>query len=239
MRRFVFGAAILMAGILTAQSQPDIAEILANVSSTYSSAKEYRFSVTKSGEESGSIRIAVRKPDKFRFEADGRVVDGADAFRNLTVVGEGSTVWIYRSELRQYTKKNVTPALLDTEPPEVTPETFVLQAGVVFLTRYVQLAKAVDRARLLRKETIQVGDGEVECDVLEIQAPLPGYRDTYTWWVDEKRHLVLREDIKPATPRRPLSSTIYTMAQIGEQIPDELFHFSPPPGAKFADEPER
>jgi outer membrane lipoprotein-sorting protein len=136
-------------------------------------------------------------------------------------------------------KKNMTPALLDTEPPDVTPETFVLQAGAVFLTHYIQFAKATEKARLLRKETTRVGDATVECEVIEIQAPLPGYRDTYTWWVDDKRHLVLREDTKPATPRRPASSTVFAVAQIGGPMPDGLFRFTPPPGAKLADDPER
>jgi outer membrane lipoprotein-sorting protein len=239
MRRFVVEAAILIATVPAAQSQRRVVDILGDVRDTYSSANEYRFSVTKSGEESGSITIAVRKPNQFRFEADGRVVDGTDAFRKLTVVSDGGSVWIYQSELNRYARKNVTPALLDTEPPEVTPETFVLQAGVVFLTHYIQFAKVTDRARLLRKETIRVGNAGVECEVIEIHAPLPGYRDTYTWWVDDERHLVLREDTKPATPRRPASSMVFAAAQIGEPLPDGLFRFTPPSGAQLADGPER
>jgi outer membrane lipoprotein-sorting protein len=78
MRAFVLGTAILVTPVLVAQGQPDVADILTKVSDTYANAKEFRFTVNKTGEESGVMRIAVRKPDKFRFEADGRVVDGAD-----------------------------------------------------------------------------------------------------------------------------------------------------------------
>jgi outer membrane lipoprotein-sorting protein len=163
---------------------------------------------------------------------------GPTAFNHVTTISDGLTAWNYNSAQNQYTKNNVTPALLDTEPPEVTPETFVLQAEAVFLTRYVQLGKAADRARLLRKETLQTAGGAAACYVIEIQAPLPGYRDTYTWWVDEKSYLVLREDTKPTAPKRPLSSTIYSTAMIGEPIPDELFHFSAPPGAKLVEKLE-
>jgi outer membrane lipoprotein-sorting protein len=71
--------------------------------------------------------------------------------------------------------------------------------------------------------------------VLELDAPLPGFRDNYTWWVDQKRGLVLREDTRPASSRRPPSSVVYTMASIDEALPAELFHFTPPAGAKLVD----
>lgn len=235
MRSLALGTAILAAPLFTAQAQTYVARILTGVSETYANANEYRFAVTKKGEESGVMKIAVRKPDRFRFEADGRVVDGADAFSKVLIVSDGGTTWNYRAEENSYTKKRVAPALLDTEPAEVTPETFVLQAEAVFLTRYARFAKAADHARVLRKENVQSGGQSVACTVVEIEAPLPGYRDTYTWWVDEKTHLVLREDTRPASSRRPLSSTIYTEAAIGEPIPEQMFHFTPPPGARLVD----
>lgn len=235
MHVLALGTAILAAPLLSAQVQTDVAGILAKVSETYANAQEYRFAVTKKGEESGVMRIAVRKPDRFRFEANGRVVDGADAFSNVLIVSDGGATWNYRAEGNAYTRKRVAPALLDTEPAEITPETFVLQAEALFLTRYAQLGKAADHARVLRRENLQAGAQSVACAVIEIKAPLPGYRDTYTWWVDEKRHLVLREDTRPASPRRPVSTTIYTEAVVGEPIPQEVFHFTPPPGAKLVD----
>ena len=163
------------------------------------------------------------------------MLDGADAFGNVTMLSDGFTAWNYMQGPNQFTKKSTTIPLLDTEPPEVSPETFVWQAESVFITRYAEMAKAVDHAKFLRSETIGVGGGTVDCYVFEIEAPMPGYRDTYTLWVDKKRHLVVREDTKPASSRRPASSTIYTIASINEAIPEELFHFTPPPGAKLVD----
>ena len=230
MRAFVLGIAALSMPVLIAQ-QPDAAGVLHKVGETYANAKQYRFAVKKSGEEAGFMAIAVRKPNQFRFEADGRVIDGADAFGNVTMVSNGDTVWNYISGLQQYTRKSTTLPLLDTEPPDITPEAFVLQAETVFLTRYAELAKATDHATFIREETIQGAD----CYVIRIQAPLPGFRDDYTWWVDKKRYLILREDTQPSTPRRPSSSTIYTLATIDEPIPEELFHFTPPPGSKLVE----
>lgn len=236
MRVFVLGIGCLLAPAVLAQSQPDLAGILSKVSETYANAKQFRFTIKKSGEESGVLQIAVKKPNRFRFEADGRVIDGADAFSNVTMVSDGGSAWNYFAEQQQYTRKKITLPLLDTEPPAISPETFVLQAETIFLTRYAELAKALDHARYLRRETLQAESGSVNCYVIELTAPRPGYRDTYTWWVDPQRYLVLREDTKPATPRRSVSSVIYTVAAIDEPIPDEVFRFTPPPGAKQVDQ---
>jgi outer membrane lipoprotein-sorting protein len=235
MRVFWLAIAGLAASALTAQDRPDVTDILGKVRDTYTNAKQYRFAVKKSGEESGFMRIAVRKPNQFRLEADGRVLDGADAFGNVILVSDGYIAWNYMQGTNRFTKKSTSIPLLDTEPPEVSPETFVWQAEAVFITRYAEMAKAADRAKFLRSETISAAGGTVDCYVFEIQAPLPGYRDTYTWWVDKKRYLILREDTKPSGSRRPPSSTIYTMATINEAIPDDLFRFTPPPGATQAD----
>jgi len=238
MRAFLLVAASLLALAARAQSQPDVSVILRQVGERYANAKQYRFAVKKSGEESGSLEIAIRKPDQFRLEADGRVIDGADAFNRVTLVSDGGTAWNYFAESQQYTRKRVTLPLLDTEPPAISPDTFVLQADTVFLTRYAEFAKAADHARLLRQEIIAAGGGTADCYVIEFQAPLPGFRDRYTWWVDKTRHLVVREDTQPASSRRPASSVIYTAASIDEPLPDDLFRFTPPPGAKQVDQLE-
>ncbi len=221
-------ATVLLAAPLCAQPSPDVSAILQRVSETYASARKYRFAMKKSGEEAGTLDIAVQKPNRFHLQANGRVLDGVDAFSNITMVSDGGSAWNYVPDLQQYTRKPVSLPLLDTEPPAITPETFVLQADVVFLRRYAELAKASDRARFLRQESL----GGIQCYVIELRAPRPGYRDTYTWWVDPRRSLVLREDTVPESPRRPRSSVVYSLASVDEALPDELFHFSPPAGAR-------
>ena len=235
MRAFVLGIAGLLPAAI-AQNQPDPAGILAKVGETYANAKQYRFEMKKSGEESGTLQIAIRTPSRFHFYAEGSVIDGADSFDRVTMVSDGGSAWNYIGGRGQYTRKNTSLPLLDTEPPEVSPETFVLQAEVVFLSRYARFAKAAaSSARLLRQETIPIAGGTADCYVFEIHAPLPAFQDDYTWWVDKNRYLVLREDTKPSSARRKPSSTIYTLASIDEPVPEELFHFTPPPGAKQVD----
>jgi len=228
----VFAMICTVAPMLFAQSQPDATAILRKVGDTYANAKQYRFAIKKTGEERGVMEIAVQKPGRFRFEADGRVIDGADAFSKVTMVSDGASAWNYSAEPGEYTQKMTTLPLLDTEPPDITPETFVLQADAIFLTHFSEFAKAADRARLAREDVLPTPNGNIDCYVFEFHAPLPGFRDDYTWWVDRQRYLVLREDTRPATPRRPPSSTIYTLASIDEPLPAELFRFTPPAGAK-------
>jgi len=220
--------AVLWAPALSGQ---DLASILRRVSEKYANADQYRFEMRKSGEESGTLKIAVQKPNRFRLEANGQVIDGSDAFPNITMVGDGASAWNFVPEPAQYTKKKVTLPLLDTEPHAISSETFVLQADVVFLSRYARLAAAADHAKLIRQE----GDNYV----IELCAPLPGFRDQYTWWVDKRRYLVVREDTQPASTRRPVSSVVYSVASIDEPIPEDVFHFTPPAGAKQVEQLEQ
>lgn len=220
---------MLIAPVAMAQTAPDVRDILRSVGETYGNAKQYRFAVAETGEDQGLIQIAVQKPNRFHFETDQQVPGGEDRFGPMTMVSDGNAVWNYASGLQQYTKKSTSLPLADTEPPDVTPETFVLQAETVFITRYVRLATAVDHAKVLRQENFQ----NAECYVIELQAPLPGFRDTYTWWVDKIRHVVLREDTQPDSPRRRPSRSVFSVARIDEPLPEELFHFTPPPGAKL------
>lgn len=237
MRLFLVLAAAVAVAPLDAQTSGVQAAdtILSRVAALYSGARQYHFAALKTGEEKGSLEIWVRHPDRFRFEGDGGVIDGSDPFPKVTFTGNGDDAWNYVPILKQYTKKRTTLPLLDTEPPEIAPDAFVFQADAVFLTRYARLAKAPEHARLAREETISMGSRPVACYVIELHAPLAGFRDDYTWWVDKKRFLILREDTKPATARRPSSRIEFTAASIDEPVSDDLFHFVPPEGTKLVD----
>ena len=64
-------------------------------------------------------------------------------------------------------------------------------------------------------------EGNVACYVVSLSD-----RNTqYTWWIDNKNSQVVREDSDKV-------STIFTTIKLGEALPDELFKFAPPPGAR-------
>jgi outer membrane lipoprotein-sorting protein len=217
------------------QSQPNDAEILRKVGDNYSNAKQYRFVLKQTGEEPASIEIAVEKPDKFRFVTDGDVPSGKDNWETVTMVSNGGTVWNYVAGLKQYTKRDSGLPFADTEPPDVTPDIWVFQAETRFMTRYARLSTAADHATLVRQEAIQTAAGMVDCYVIELKAPLPGFRDDYTWWVDSKRFLVLRDDTRPASTRYRPSSSVFSVASINEPLPEGVFQFTPPAQATLVE----
>ncbi len=236
MRVLVLGITILSA--VWGQSKPDVAEILRKVGENYSNAKQYRFVLKQTGEDNASIEIAVEKPDKFHFVTDGEVIGGDDRYGTVTMMSNGSTVWNYAAGLQQYTKKSTSLPLADTEPPDVTPDIFVFQAETSYITRYARLATAADHATLIRQETMQTGAGKVDCYVIQLKAPLPGFRDDYTWWVDQKRFVVLRDDTQPANTRWRPTSLVFSVANINEPLPEGTFQFTPPAAAKLVEKLE-
>jgi len=224
--RNLLGLTFLVA-VVHGQTKPDVAEILRKVGENYSNARQYRFVVKQTGEEPASIEIAVEKPDKFRFVTDGEVPSGDARYGTVTMVSNGSTAWNYAAGLNQYIRKSTSLPLVDSEPPDVTSDVFVLQAETRFLTRYARLATAADHATLLRQEA--------DCYVIQLKAPLPGFRDDYTWWVDQKRFVVVREDTQPASTRWRPSSAVFSVASINEPLPAGIFQYTPPAGAKLVE----
>jgi hypothetical protein len=85
-------------------------------------------------------------------------------------------------------------------------------------------------ARLVREESIEIGNTKADCYVIQFQsARIP--RPVTTWWIDKRRFLVLRDDQEGGPAPLEGSRTIWTRTQVGG-VPDDLFLFTPPPGAK-------
>ena len=95
----------------------------------------------------------------------------------------------------------------------------------VAMLKYRVAADFIEGAELIREEEIQAGAANVACYVVSVPEKPPG---PYTWWVDQKSHRVLREVTSEGT-------TEYTTIELGEELPDSLFKFEPPPGARKID----
>lgn len=95
--------------------------------------------------------------------------------------------------------------------------------GVDFVTmsRYRDAENNAVVAKFLRDENIEIGGANVACYVVS----LPEQNTRYTWWIDKKNSQVVREDSDKV-------STIFTTIKLNETLPDELFKFEPPPGAR-------
>jgi outer membrane lipoprotein-sorting protein len=192
-----------------------LADILGKLSETYKDQGPYELvkDTTLTNPATGKREtvhqlIAVKMPDRYRVEGAGP-----------TMILDGANVWFYEPDLNQYASYPAS-ALGHDLPDELEP------SGVDFFTmsRYREAAKRVDLAKFLREDEIQVGPARVACYVVSM--PIGGTgTDGYTWWIDKANSHVVREDFDG-------SSTIFTKVQLGNPLPDELFRFKPPPGAR-------
>lgn len=87
-------------------------------------------------------------------------------------------------------------------------------------------------ARIVREEKCPTTSAQTTCDVIEIK-DRTNPQALYTFWVDKKRHLVLRRDIAFVWENgSDVTSIIYDVTELNAQLPDDLFVFTPPRSAK-------
>ncbi len=226
--------AVALAHVAAAQAPPDPGEILRKVSDVYSNAKRYHFavkSVVGDGKPT-TIEIAVDQPNKFRIDADGALLGGEDEMGRMIISSDGARVWTYASGFNEYTIDEVE--LPDPKAgPGAGESPFAQQFAMLLFIRYIGFAQLARQAHFAREETIDAGGGRADCYVVTIMGQ--GSED-YTWWIDKKRFVVLREDTRPTDPANPATSVVFTVAQINEPLSADLFKFTPPPGSKLVDE---
>ena len=205
------------------QAQPDIGGILKKLSDTYKTASQYELvmEVTETTLGTGQSKlvhslVAVKAPDRYRVESPGSLGKDGKTSSGMTVVLDGITIWFYDPVLNQYASYPAS-AIGSDLPDEL--ET----SGVDYVTmsRYRDAAKNAVSAEYLRDEEIEIGGAKVACYVVSV----PDRNTQYTWWIDKKNSHVVREDSDSI-------STVFTTIRLGEALPNELFKFEPPPGAR-------
>jgi len=218
-----------------AQPRVDVGEILGKVAETYASPQRYQFVIHSTSqwpaEKRSSeffVRVAVQKPDRVRMQmsATGTKLDAGRNPDDAVTIADGEFTWIYSPKLAQYTKRKGAGAAA------LTPIEDQLFA------RYRNATKAAPRAKLLRQEAIESDGRSRLCYVLEIANEPKS--EFLTWWIDEARYIVLREDLEqgPGRPGEPVvyrESAVYTTAAIDEPLSPDLFVFTPPPGSTEVD----
>ena len=233
-----FGLALIASHSAYGQPAPTAAEVLQEVKATYTNMSQYRWSATITEEQvaasgknsvtAASILVAVQKPDQIRWEVTG---SGAATYTGMyvgdeVIVSDGNNVVWYRPKLKQYTKTPIGPLVT----PEGPVSAFIDHIEDTFFQGFKVLGTF--QARLLREETVSGNGSPVRCYVVEIVTPL---QTAFTWWVDEKRNVVLREVFEARRPGQSPSltrRTEFSVAQIGGLIDKQLFVFSPPAGAR-------
>ncbi|HTW64921.1 MAG TPA: hypothetical protein VME17_09915 [Bryobacteraceae bacterium] len=138
----------------------------------------------------------------------------------MIMVSDGSVIWMYLSQANQYGAiplRSLTadaPGDLGDARPEAMDD-FVMH-------RYRMATFNASGALFVREEPVTHEGANVNCHVVSV------LRGAYTWWIDARRYIILRED-------HAETRTVFTTIKLGETLPAALFEFSPPAGATKMD----
>jgi outer membrane lipoprotein-sorting protein len=222
------------------QQYPDAAEVLRRVSETYSKAGQYHLA----GETTITVEpvdgdisepviqtfsIAMQEPRRVRLE-----MSTGDPDTNLHVVSDGTRAWGYFPARKEYRQLKLRPAAA-TASNESSLEDDDLVGRAILTARQALHRFRVRpgvRGRILREEKVAAAGRVSDCLVVSLPGQ-PSPISTSTWWVDKERYVVLREDSRNTTEMLiESSSTLYSTVRLDEQLPEALFTFVPPPGAR-------
>jgi outer membrane lipoprotein-sorting protein len=95
------------------------------------------------------------------------------------------------------------------------------------MLRYRGAQDFANGAKLIRQEPVDFAGKKLDCYVLQVVPTSDESRnkEPYTWWVDKSGYRILRED-------SPGSSDMFKVIRLNEPLSDDLFKFTPPPGAR-------
>jgi outer membrane lipoprotein-sorting protein len=216
----VIGLFVLVLRGALAQAQPDVAEILKKVSETYKGVSEYELvgdgtdTDSRSGKrEAIHMLFAFKGPNRYRMEGTGAGVAPDGSGQSVTVY-DGSVMWMYLPESNQYGSFPGSELFNDGgDGQDAKPEAM----DQAMMSWYRGAGDAADGAKFLREEAIEIAGAKIDCYVVSAK--------DRTWWVNKTTSRVVRED-------HGRTSVVFTTIKLGEPLPDSLFKFEPPPGAK-------
>jgi len=246
MKRSILPVAIWIAArALTAQTlapktpaQPDPRDLLKQSAEAIKQYRTYQLESVISLEMSGGpfnekldlpSSVSVRRPDKMRVESSSKA--GA-----ITIVGDGEHTWIYLSTMKKYIKR----AALQM------PEASVIGAGAL-PANLPDLNQYIKSTKLTGEESIDVGGVKTPCWVVETvydKIPLPEQEVLISdavqkTWITRDHRLNLRSTFAAKIslpgvdePVVMTQSTHTTRVKLNLALPDSLFVFTPPEGAK-------
>src|SRR5262245_2246810 len=229
---------------------PDAKAILKQVAETYKNLRSYHFEgrytleqVTESRglkdefkREELVVNAAI-KPDRSRIESKNTHI-------SVTSISDGKTKWLYAPGPNEYTKTGEGPVRLVTDGPVKNSAPMAhLAIATNLLAGYSRVSDRLGVAKIIGEETLEIGGRRSDCFVIEayyFAASTGSQTSTLTrkLWIDKSRNIVLRE-IQHTEAKMPWGRTInsniaynFTVATVGEPIPETLFTFVPPEGAK-------
>ena len=202
--------------------QSNASAILKHVGVTYRSVPQYRLTAhfsSKDGKSSGQMTMAFKVPNRYRLETV--TASGPQ----MLIVNDGSTVWMYAASNNQYLAFPANELAGDNggASDDVKPESM----NSLMLFRYREAADLAPHANFLRQETIMFKGAQIRCYVISLDTDT----GNYTWWIDAENYHILREDTETST-------TVFQTIDLGGNVADDLFRFTPPTNAKKLNNPQ-
>jgi outer membrane lipoprotein-sorting protein len=210
---------------LHAQNSPGALEILRKVEGLYRGVSQYEVEVESSngldpGEEPLSMRVQFKSPNKYRIEVSGGLNPrGNNPVPTMAgvMVFDGSTWWGYSPGAGEYHSASTSP--IDGDSMGFGPYRDLLES---FNRDNGKSIRAIGEVRL------STGDGrEHQCLVVELAYP---QEVTTRLWVEKSTYHILRMETKGGT-------VTYRNIQLGIVLKDDVFRFTPPPGARKVENP--
>ncbi len=240
----VLAALLLLPAFAFAQLPEQAEALLHKAAGTYRSADTWYFvaserTVTSAGDqrkETETLVLTARGTDgKMRVEFDDRVNGGVS-------VNDGENSWVYLPRQNRYAKLPASgeSGASAAQAPSLNSDALVRR----FPDRYKTADERILNARVLRTEKIGLQQGEVECDVVEVDYNTPpGMREgsiQRTFWIARDSGLIVRERsiagmLQPgqANQRVQVNQEVdFQMAAVNGGFDDGVFVFAPPPGAR-------
>ena len=227
----------------------DAKAILKQVAETYKNLRSYQFEGRYTLEqitESVGLKDEIKREELFvnaAIKPDRSRIESKNTHISVTSVSDGKTKWLYAPGPNEYTKTEEGPVRLVTRSPvrDSAPMAHLANATNL-LDGYSRVADQLGEAKIIGEETLEIGGRRSDCFVIEAYYIAASTRQSNTltrrFWIDKSRNIVLRE-IQRTEARMPWGRTmsskmtyIFTVARVGEPIPETLFTFVPPEGAK-------
>jgi len=223
----------LSVGFTVMAREPSGTAILRRAAEAYKSLKSESVEATvvtemKTFRTETPIAGWIARPGKLRFEVTNSMIGSQ-------TISDGRSTWKYVPSFGQYTR---TPAF---------PNIFPVPEGSADILIGAHIMDRLHSAKLLRREKLTVDGKPVDCDVIEAaytpERPNPGPPRTKTFWVDIRRKLILKasslvrmDSSEAAGPLEMAQSISVNSIKLNTRMPDSLFVFIPPEGAREVSE---
>ncbi len=230
---------LLLTGALGAQTAPDGKALIAESGHALRNARSYAIEEALVVEMSGGLTSRLQMPVKLAASNPGRLrIESNGPVGSTLIVSDGENTWMYLGPLKQYTK---TPA---ASSPEALMKS--LNPGIAEMMADLQTKDPFLSVRVTGEETVEMGGQKFECYVVESKLDkinMPGSMTlvdgVMKMWIDKKTKLTLKQTatavMQGGTLRAPaqMDQTINILSvKLNEPVPDSLFQFTPPEGAK-------